>query len=736
LGHSTKKQSIQKGAVTSFVRKEKVAIDPDCARYKSIASKERSFKTTHASALALAVSTLLKQHGCRRVVARPDKITGRRGCNKIALREALCIYYREKFETLEYLTLMKDIKYSICSFFSLKTGQEAPEGKLKFCIFPHFIMNWVNSKLRLRKRNGKIRTLDINRRMEFLHSILQLKSILAGPKREHIEELYKKHSSIMTKEANKTPQYILDEVEKVGKEFGKIVNQFYKPLSTLPPSQSATFDSKRSEGGQKGLLLNKKTSHDLSSFRVEPTVLFLCGKPGVGKSRLVMSICRTLCRKLNIPIENSIYTRNCMTTHWDGYVGQPITILDDWGQHANSNEDLVEMISLVTDNCYPLPMAHLNEKGSIFTSKFLILCSNIDFSSSNSLSYNASLRTFLNHGALLRRLEIPIRIINARHGSLVNYTDITKGLMRHLEDSTKTVERYVNDVCFPESKFRLGFCDWISEKMIKSQNSKQNFVLSELPELGREYPWRQEMININTSVCLPNGKLHNVNIHRFLEFPGCPPSELPKVRTVAVAKALGSRMVTCAEEDTRCLKPLQLALWKALGRYKQFAPTHGVDLQVCYDSLGPLEEQEFLLSGDYESATDNINMDVSNKLLESILLEIDHEPTRLWAMWENGQHTIHYPSWTNISPVIQTTGQLMGSLLSFPLLCLINDIVVSLAGIKRRIINGDDLLCRATAEQITSWKEISSAAGLTPSIGKNFVSKTFGTFNSQLFVNG
>jgi hypothetical protein len=79
----------------------------------------------------------------------------------------------------------------------------------------------------------------------------------------------------------------------------------------------------------------------------------------------------------------------------------------------------------------------------------------------------------------------------------------------------------------------------------------------------------------------------------------------------------------------------------------------------------------------------------------------------------------------------------MGSLLSFPLLCFLNDYIVSYSGFpeKSYLINGDDLVAKGDEKQISTWRAQAPRVGLSLSLGKNFIDPEFCTVNSQFFYN-
>jgi hypothetical protein len=98
----------------------------------------------------------------------------------------------------------------------------------------------------------------------------------------------------------------------------------------------------------------------------------------------------------------------------------------------------------------------------------------------------------------------------------------------------------------------------------------------------------------------------------------------------------------------------------------------------------------------------------------------------------------------------QTSGQLMGSPLSFPLLCVVNLSVYrraverwyvdhkdrrdwALILWKNVIINGDDLLFRAPPGFNIYFYEEAAKVGFIPSVGKNFLSRSFAQINSRAY---
>jgi hypothetical protein len=85
----------------------------------------------------------------------------------------------------------------------------------------------------------------------------------------------------------------------------------------------------------------------------------------------------------------------------------------------------------------------------------------------------------------------------------------------------------------------------------------------------------------------------------------------------------------------------------------------------------------------------------------------------------------------------QLSGQMMGALLSFPLLCLVNYLAFKYS-VPRDVpvfINGDDIVFRARPEETERWIKEVSASGLTLSRGKTMRDPRFWSINSTFFYS-
>jgi hypothetical protein len=86
---------------------------------------------------------------------------------------------------------------------------------------------------------------------------------------------------------------------------------------------------------------------------------------------------------------------------------------------------------------------------------------------------------------------------------------------------------------------------------------------------------------------------------------------------------------------------------------------------------------------------------------------------------------------------VQQRGQLMGQLVSFPLLCLVNYITFRYSFRGRRVppvrVNGDDIVFRATPAEFAQWERDVAKGGLVLSRGKTLIHSRGFTLNSTPF---
>jgi hypothetical protein len=142
---------------------------------------------------------------------------------------------------------------------------------------------------------------------------------------------------------------------------------------------------------------------------------------------------------------------------------------------------------------------------------------------------------------------------------------------------------------------------------------------------------------------------------------------------------------------------------------------------------------EVFVSGDYESATDNLRVEVALAILDVMESNSTRVPS---TVWETARRFLHcrvlYP---DLSVPMQTEGQLMGNLMCFPLLCIQNYVAfrwVFSDSVPVKI-NGDDIVFRSSRSDYERWASFVGSVGLTLSRGKTLVSDHFFSLNSSFF---
>jgi len=224
-------------------------------------------------------------------------------------------------------------------------------------------------------------------------------------------------------------------------------------------------------------------------------------------------------------------------------------------------------------------------------------------------------------------------------------------------------------------------------------------------------------------------------------------AEDPYVKLVGLAEALKVRIISKEPPmHMTFLKPIQRKLWSTLKSHPCFKLIgEPVDHWFVQDRMGSkLKDDEKYLSVDYAAATDEMYSWVSAYLVNMISDVLDLSP-RENAAFRAALigHWIENPEDSN-DVRGQTRGQLMGSVVSFPLLCIANAAICRWAkeiSTGRSIllkdcplaINGDDAILKINNVGRLAWEAIGRFCGLSPSIGKVYFSKYFLNINSTSY---
>lgn len=258
---------------------------------------------------------------------------------------------------------------------------------------------------------------------------------------------------------------------------------------------------------------------------------------------------------------------------------------------------------------------------------------------------------------------------------------------------------------------------------------------------------------------------------------------VPICRVEAVTEPLKVRCITAMNgRSTFFCKTLQKALFHHLRKFPMFSligetlsepmldrllsDSESFWLQCRSDPLSNSEEFKgytpslltSILSGDYQAATDNIHIQCTLLCIEEIVRCLSPADRKLspHIYFIMVPQLLKYPSPGAYvgSPMppdsMQLTGQLMGSVLSFIVLCVLNSYTyfnglptsaqnlvysgrLSVKSLPVKI-NGDDILFFTSPALTERWLLTANSLGLQLSQGKNFIHPKFGTVNSTPLV--
>lgn len=213
---------------------------------------------------------------------------------------------------------------------------------------------------------------------------------------------------------------------------------------------------------------------------------------------------------------------------------------------------------------------------------------------------------------------------------------------------------------------------------------------------------------------------------------------------VGVAKTKGKfRVVTMQTALVkRILTPVHNALYNHISSFDWCV--RGDVCRATFESVvADRKAGESFISGDYAAASDGIYPWATAAMVDALLEDpslTDMERRCLRDSFEN----LHWVSSTGRKhPIVR--GQMMGSLVGFPLLCLLNkacfDISCDIqygapsggAGFRVGRFNGDDCCFSGDSEFFSLWREVTSTFGLTVNEEKTGISDRFIELNSEVY---
>jgi hypothetical protein len=188
------------------------------------------------------------------------------------------------------------------------------------------------------------------------------------------------------------------------------------------------------------------------------------------------------------------------------------------------------------------------------------------------------------------------------------------------------------------------------------------------------------------------------------------------------------RPLTIAPVEYNVLRPLHKLIYARLCKFRWLLK--GPPSPSKFKRAGFRFNGTSLLSGDYAGATDNLDLRVSFTILGRILdhAEIVPNSVKVFALQSL------FPQVTVGEETVSVRrGQMMGMLLSFPLLCLYNRVASKFAlGNCPMLINGDDIV--AETRHSERWFDLLPQLGLQPERQKTGVARNRMEINSTPFV--
>jgi len=243
---------------------------------------------------------------------------------------------------------------------------------------------------------------------------------------------------------------------------------------------------------------------------------------------------------------------------------------------------------------------------------------------------------------------------------------------------------------------------------------------------------------------------HESFINEALRGPSRPGRAPPEAQLMVVQSAGKPRPLTKFSADELLLRPLHRTMYNHLSKNRWLS--RGDVSAEALDKAGfSPSPGDVLTSGDYKSATDQLSIEVAEVIVDASLRSSTVVPPsvreRAAAILRPHLFVLDPPNGPPCSPRTEVgaprVGQMMGSYLSFPLLCIQNRIAFLWAmvssgmsiGEARRVpclINGDDILFCSSPSVSDVWMSTVGSLGLEVEQTKTSVDVEWCSLNSTL----
>jgi hypothetical protein len=232
--------------------------------------------------------------------------------------------------------------------------------------------------------------------------------------------------------------------------------------------------------------------------------------------------------------------------------------------------------------------------------------------------------------------------------------------------------------------------------------------------------------------------------------------QVPFAQLLALAEAAKIRVISMGQDHLYSfLHGLRKILFRGVRRIPAIVCDRPITSSIVSTMLGRCAVGSVFVSGDYKAATNNLNPELAEFCANEIcdVLGLDEATRRMFLTGLTGHEICFGSSWDisddfslpGFATATQKWGQLMGSPVSFPILCLINLACISVSlhfepgrtypsiRDERILINGDDCAFQATRLQLHAWKDCAESCGLQLSVGKTYYSPDWVMINSTIF---
>ncbi|UIX27085.1 polyprotein [Tetrastichus brontispae RNA virus 3] len=184
-------------------------------------------------------------------------------------------------------------------------------------------------------------------------------------------------------------------------------------------------------------LINRKV---FCGERYEPYCLWISGSAGVGKTRLLQTVASNLAEKLQVSCAQTYHTLTIGQQYFDGYVGQPSVLIDDYLAMNPTTDGVSNMFVQMKSSClFNPPYSDVKDKAKCVNFYNLLISSN--FNGVNNIPGIHDNDAYNRRRDLLLRMEA--RPLGAEPWTLEQYQNLEHCDMYHIPDPLKPDQGHI-----------------------------------------------------------------------------------------------------------------------------------------------------------------------------------------------------------------------------------------------------------------------------------------------------